>query len=378
MKPNSAIYLDYNATTPIAPEVMNEMLPYYLTAYGNASSADHIYGWQAKEAVEEARTQLASNLGAHAKEMLFTAGATESINMALRGIVANKVGKKHIITVSTEHSAVIDTCKALEEDGDVSVTYLSVDRNGLIDLTELEEAIIPSTVLVSIMWVNNETGVIQPIPEIASICAARGILFMSDATQAIGKTKINLAEIKIDIIVGSAHKIYGPKGVGFIYLRKPLIDSLMPIITGGGQEMRKRAGTTNVPSIIGLASSVRLAMDNFDLDRKHIAECRDRFEHELTRIDSIHVNGSVEDRLYNTSNLMFKGKDSELLMQQLGSKLAASRGSACSSGGVKASHVLSAMGLTTEEANASIRFSFGRYTTQEEVSFAVAQIMEIL
>ena len=378
MKPNSAIYLDYNATTPVAPEVMNEMLPYYLTAYGNASSADHIYGWQAKEAVEEARAQLAGNLGAHTKEILFTAGATESINIALRGIVANKVGKKHIITVSTEHSAVIDTCKALEEEGDVSVTYLSVNRDGLIDLVGLEQSITPSTMLVSIMWVNNETGVIQPISEIASICSAHGILFMSDATQAIGKVKINLEETKIDIIVGSAHKIYGPKGVGFIFLRKPLVERLLPIITGGGQEMGKRAGTTNVPSIIGLASSVRLAMENIDPERKHIAECRNRFEHELMKTSDVQINGSSEDRLYNTSNLMFKGMDSERIMQQIGSKLAASRGSACSSGGVKASHVLSAMGLSREEANASVRFSFGRYTTLEEVNRAVALILDIL
>lgn len=351
------------------------MLPLFLSNYGNASSNDHLLGWHAKETLENARKSLANDLGAENSEIIFTAGATESINMILQGLRIE--GKNHIITVKTEHNAVLDTCKMLENDG-FTVTYLGVDQNGLIDLKEFEEAITETTLLVTIMWVNNETGVIQPIDEIGAICRKRDVIFMSDTTQAIGKLKIDMASLPVDIILGSAHKIYGPKGVGFLALDKHLMDYLKPIIIGGGQEYRKRAGTINLPSIIGLSQAVNLAYVMLDEDSASIRRLRDMFESELAQKFDISVNGENQTRLYNTSNICFKGFDSERIMQSIGSKVAASRGSACSTGKIEPSHVLAAMGLSDDEAHASIRFSFGRYTTEDEVTKATDYLTSAL
>lgn len=370
---NPAIYLDYNATTPVAPEVVNEMLPHFLYAYGNASSSDHILGWQAQEAVAEARSSMAKAFNVGSNELIFTAGATEGINLALRGLIDNAEG--HIITLNSEHNAVLDTCIALEEEG-VKVDYLNVDSDGLIDLEELSQAITEQTSIVTVMMVNNETGVIQPIKEIAAICKEKGVLFMSDATQAIGKTIVDVKELDLDIIVGSAHKHYGPKGVGFLYINQEYGKKLSPIITGGGQEHKKRAGTTNVPGIVGMAKSIDLALELIVQDEKRIRELRDNFERTISGTIKVKINGQEAPRLFNTSNISFLGIDSERLMQSIGSRVAASRGSACSTGKIEPSHVLSAMDIPENDALSAIRFSFGRYTTNKEVEIAVKLIID--
>lgn len=370
---NPAIYLDYNATTPVAPEVVNEMLPHFLYAYGNASSGDHIMGWQAQEAVAAARLSMAKAFNVGSNEIIFTAGATESINLALRGLLDNING--HIITLNSEHNAVLDTCIDLEKEG-VRVDYLNVDRNGLINLEELSKAITEQTSIVTVMMVNNETGVIQPIKEIAAICKENGVLFMSDATQAIGKTIVDVNDLGLDIIVGSAHKHYGPKGIGFLYINQEYSKELNPIITGGGQEQKKRAGTTNVPGIVGMAKAIDLANELMVEDEKRIKELRDYFETTLSEVIEVKINGQDAPRLFNTSNISFIGIDSERLMQLIGGRVAASRGSACSTGKIEPSHVLSAMDISENDALSAIRFSFGRYTTNKEVGIAVSLIID--
>ena len=283
MNINPAIYLDYNATTPVAPEVVNEMLPHFLSAYGNPSSSDHIMGWQAQEAIEGARVSMARHLAVKSEEIIFTAGATEAINLAIRGLQSfNTKEANHIITLKSEHNAVLDTCVALEQTG-TRVSYLGVDKNGIINLNELSDAFTDQTLLVSVMMVNNETGVIQPIKEIAALCKAKGVIFMSDATQAIGKMPVNTDELGIDIMVGSAHKLYGPKGVGFLYINNAYAKKLQPIITGGGQEQKKRAGTINVPGIIGMAKALDLGIELLDEDKPRIEALRDYFEEKLSR-----------------------------------------------------------------------------------------------
>jgi len=371
-----AIYLDYNATTPVAPEVMKEMLPYFLSVYGNPSSNDHIMGWQAKEAVEVARESLAAALKVNSDEIIFTAGATESINLILRSLLLAKSDESmNIITLKSEHNAVLDTCADLEKAG-IEVCYLNVDKNGLVDLQALEDKINQHTKMVAIMMVNNETGVIQPMAEIAAICQRKKVLLMSDATQAIGKIAVCPQEIGIDIIVGSAHKFYGPKGVGFLYAKKEVRQTLVPIITGGGQERKKRAGTLNVPSIVGMGKAITLASELMTEDLARIEKRRNDFEKKLHEMLSIQVIGADAPRLYNTSNIIFHGIDSEQLMSAIGSHVAASRGSACSTGKIEPSHVLSAMGITETDALSAIRFSFGRYTTKHEVDAASQLITE--
>ena len=373
MNINPAIYLDYNATTPVAPEVVNEMLPYFLTAYGNPSSGDHILGWQAQEVIDNARRSMANLLHIDSDGLIFTAGATEAINMVLRGLKIE--GKNHIITLKTEHNAVLDTCIALEKTG-TKVSFLGVDKDGVVDLDELANSISKETSLVSIMMVNNETGVMQPMREIATLCKSNGVLFMSDATQAIGKTPVNAEDLGLDIIVGSAHKHYGPKGVGFLSIKDSLSRKLQPIITGGGQEHSKRAGTINVPAIIGMARALALAIELYDEDREKIEALRNYFEEKLRVALEITIVAKNAARLYNTSNLCFKNVDSQQIMLAIGAKVAASRGSACSTGKIEPSHVLTAMGISEEDALSAIRFSFGRYTTQHEVDVAIEHIIE--
>lgn len=373
---NPAIYLDYNATTPVAPEVVNEMLPHFLSAYGNPSSSAHIMGWQAQEAIEGARAIMAGSLHVKSEDIIFTAGATEAINLAIRGLQSyNNNGLNHIITLKSEHNAVLDTCLALEKNS-ARVSYLGVDKNGIINLEELADAFTDQTSMVSVMMVNNETGVIQPIKEIAALCKTKGVIFMSDATQAIGKMPVNAEALGIDIMAGSAHKLYGPKGVGFLYISNELTKELQPIITGGGQEKKKRAGTINVPGIVGMARALDLANELIDEDKTRIEALRNSFEEKLSRSLEISIMAKNAARLYNTSNICLKNTDSEKVMQAIGSRVAASRGSACSSGKIEPSHVLSAMGMADEEALSAIRFSFGRYTTQHEVDVAIDLIIE--
>jgi cysteine desulfurase len=368
---NPAIYLDYNATTPVAPEVVNEMLPYLLSAYGNSSSSDHIFGWQAQEAVDEARKIMADSLNIAAQGIIFTAGATEAINMVLRGL---DLQGSHIITLQSEHNAVLDTCADLEKSG-TEVTYLGVDENGVVNLGELADAITENTALITMMMVNNETGVFQPIKEIGTICRTREILFMSDATQAIGKIPFNADDLSLDVLVGSAHKFYGPKGVGFLSMKGDRLQDLQAIITGGGQEQKKRAGTINVPGIVGMAKALALADQLMNADMLRIEGLRNYFEEKLSEALEIIVAAKYSARMYNCSNLCFKNADSQNIMLAIGSKLAASRGSACSTDKIEPSHVLTAMGISEIDALSSIRFSLGRYSTRQEIDAALELII---
>jgi cysteine desulfurase len=368
---NPAIYLDYNATTPVAPEVVNEMLPYFLSAYGNPSSSDHILGWQAQEAIDQAREMMAKSLHIKAQSIIFTAGATEAINMVLRGL---DLRDRHIITMQSEHNAVLDTCADMEKSG-TEVSYLGVDKNGIIILNELVDVIKENTALITVMMANNETGVIQPIKEIATICKSKGIVFMSDATQAIGKIPINADELGLDVFVGSAHKFYGPKGVGFLCFKGEHKQELQPIITGGGQEQKKRAGTINVPGIVGMAKALAIADEFMTEDKIRIEGLRDYFEEKLNKSLEITVAAKNSARMYNCSNLSFKNVDSQNIMLAIGAKVAASRGSACSTGKIEPSHVLTAMGISEADALSAIRFSFGRYTTRQEVDIALELII---
>lgn len=374
MKIPTTIYLDYNATTPVAPEVVNEMLPYFLSLYGNPSSNDHIFGWQAAGAVDDVRDEIAKELHFNSNELIFTAGATEAINLVLRNFSGPG---NHIITVETEHNAVLDTCADLVVNG-TRITYLSVNEHGLINLDELKKGLETGTSLVCIMMVNNETGVMQPMTAISALCKKYQVPFMSDATQAIGKIPVQADQIGIDILVGSAHKFYGPKGVGFLAANNTVLKNLKPIITGGGQEMRKRAGTINVPAIVGMGKALSVGREMMAEDSKRIEQLRNKFENALKQKLGVTVNGGGAPRLFNTSNVSFYGIDSQRLMQAIGSKVAASRGSACSSVKITPSHVLMAMQLTNEMAHSAVRFSFGRYTTEQEVDTAIKLIVDAI
>jgi cysteine desulfurase len=366
------IYLDYNATTPVDEAVLNAMLPYFNEKFGNASSANHSFGWAAQAAVENAREQLAALIDAEPQEIIFTSGATESINMALKGVahVYREKGN-HIITATTEHKAVLDCCKSLEKQ-QLNITYLPVDSNGIIDLQELEKSITSKTILICVMLANNETGVIQPIEAIAEIAKRHQIILMSDATQAIGKISVNVNTLGIDIMPVSAHKFYGPKGTGALFIRrkKPRV-VLQALIEGGGHEKNLRSGTLNVPGIVGLGKAASLANS---IDAEKTAILRNELESSLLQINGASVNGHKLHRLPNTANICFKHVKSEYLIKQFADKLAVATGSACSSALPEPSHVLLAMGLSTDDAYASIRFSLGKYTNAEEIQQSIAII----
>lgn len=352
------IYLDNNATTPVDKRVLDAMLPYFNELYGNASS-DHKFGIIANDAVKTARKQVSSLLGCDTNEIVFTSGATESINLAIKGIMhANKDRGKHIVTVSTEHSAVLDVCKFLEGEGN-EVTYLPVMSDGLIDLSELSNAIRDDTVLVSVMFVNNETGVIQPVKEIASIAHEKGAIFMTDATQAVGKIPINVRELGIDVLACSAHKFYGPKGIGILYYKNRGRHriKMTPLFHGGGHERGMRSGTLNVPLIAGMGKACEIAQKEMKNNEKHIRKLRDFFEEEILKIEGVKINGNREQRLYNVSNVRFDGVDADAIIIGL-DEIMVSTGSACTSMVVEPSHVLISMGLEKRSRN-SIRFSFG-------------------
>lgn len=368
------IYLDNNATTPLDPRVLDAMMPYLTNMYGNAASRNHAFGWQAEEAVDYAREQIASLINCTPKEIIFTSGATESDNLAIKGVYEMYASKgNHIITVTTEHKAVLDTCKHIEKIGG-KVTYLKVDEKGLINLKELEEAITDKTILISVMYANNEIGVIQPIREISAIAKKHGILFFTDATQAVGKIPVDVVADGIDLMAFSGHKMYGPKGVGALYVRRknPRV-KVTSQMDGGGHERGMRSGTLNVPGIVGLGKAAELAKQDMEADTQRIAAMRDRLERELLTIEESYVNGSTEHRLPHVSNISFKYVEGEGLMMGV-KDLAVSSGSACTSASLEPSYVLKALGLSDDLAHSSLRFGLSRFTTDEEIDFAIDHV----
>ncbi len=359
------------------PRVLDKMLPYFLEKFGNAASRTHAYGWEADEAVTEARERAASLIGAHTREIIFTSGATESVNLALKGIFENLHHQgNHIITVQTEHKAVLDTCYNLEQKG-AHVTYLPVQANGQINISDLEAAITSQTILIAIMYANNETGVIQPMREIGKIAAQHNILFFTDATQAVGKIPVDVNETGIDLIAFSAHKLYGPKGVGALYVRKNKGIALKAQTDGGGHERNMRSGTLNVPGIVGFGLACQLAEKNLDREYHRLLGLRDSLENNLTDLD-IQVNGKHGPRLPHCTNITFPGISGERLMLEASSQLAFSQSSACTSATIQPSHVLKAMRIPDELIQNSFRFSVGRFTTEEEINQSVSVISKIV
>ena len=372
---NNLIYFDNNATTKVDKEVIETIIPFFDQNYGNAASKLHAFGWVAQASVETATKQIAHLINCEESEIIFTSGATESINLALKGIFeAYKSKGNHIITCKTEHKAVLDTCLYLEGQG-AEITYLDVDKEGLIDPEELKDAIKPTTILVSIMAANNETGVIQPIEKIAEICNDKDVLFFCDATQFVGKERCDVAELGIHCMAFSAHKMYGPKGIGALYVRRknPRVN-LIEQINGGGHQNGKRSGTLNVPLIAGFGKAAELFEQNFWDIGSHVSKIKNYFEHQLLDIEGLRINGSTKHRLYNTSNLTFPQTKK---ITSLLNKFAFSSGSACASSNPEPSHVLTAMGLSEEEIKNSFRFSFGKNNTLDEVKLLVEEIKKL-
>ena len=367
------IYFDNNATTPIDKRVLDAMLPFLTENFANASSTHH-FGISANEAIKNARVQVADLIGAEENEIIFTSGSTEAINLAIKGIAENYSAKgKHIVTVSTEHSAVLDTCRNLETKG-YEVTYLPVNSDGLIDLTELKNSLRADTILVCVMYVNNETGVIQPIKEIAEFTHEAGALFMTDATQAIGKISVDVDAFGIDLLCMSGHKLYAPKGVGALYVRQRMNRvKLSAFIHGGGHEKGLRSGTLNVPSIVALGKACEISQQEMKQDAERISALRNELENELLKFSGAFVNGNTEKRIYNVSNICFPTVDANVLIGRM-KNVAVSNGSACTAAVVEPSHVLQAMGLSDDDAFASIRFSLGRFNTREEIKI-VSEIL---
>jgi cysteine desulfurase len=353
------------------PRVLDAMVPYFTQKFGNAASRNHAFGWVAEEAVDYAREQVAKIIGATEKEIIFTSGATEADNLAIKGVFEMYQEKgNHIITAVTEHKAVLDTCKHIEKLGG-KVTYLSVKEDGLIDLNELEAAMTKETILVSIMYGNNEIGVIQPVKEIAAIAHKHGALFMTDATQAVGKIPVDVNADGIDLLAFSAHKIYGPKGVGALYVRRkgPRV-KVTAQMDGGGHERGMRSGTLNVPGIVGFGKACELCIQEMESEAKRLSAMRDRLQTALTVLEESYVNGNVEHRLPHVANISFKYVEGEGLMMAM-KDLAVSSGSACTSASLEPSYVLKSLGLSDDLAHSSIRFGLGRFTTDEEVDYAV-------
>jgi cysteine desulfurase len=380
---NNIIYLDNNATTPLDKAVLDAMMPYLTHEFANAASTHH-FGVNAYEAVKKARQQVANLIQADSTEIVFTSGSTEAINLALKGL-AEGLGKekKHIVTAATEHSAILDTCRYLQTKG-FEVTYLPVQPNGLINLKDIKAALRDDTLLVSIMYANNETGVIQPIKQISDLAHEVGALFMTDGTQAIGKIPVNVDELGIDLMPISGHKFYGPKGIGALYVRQRQNKVKLPaLIHGGGHERGFRSGTLNVPGIVGLGAACSIAQKEMAKNAEKIRDLRDYLETELLKIEGTSVNGDKVKRLYNTSNILFKGADSDAIIMGLSNPdddvlIAVSNGSACTSTSIDPSHVLTAMGLNETEAFSSIRFSLGKRNTEKEINTALAAIKQVV
>lgn len=373
MPKDKIIYLDYNATTKTDPRVLEAMLPYFTEVYANANSS-HIEGLSVKDAVENAAWQIADLIGAQENEIIFTSGATEAINLAIKGQAHSS--KKKIITFETEHKAVLDTCEYMETQG-FHVDYLDVESDGSINIENLKNSVNEETLLVIVMMSNNETGTLHDIKAISEITHSHGAFLLCDTTQTIGKTDINAEDLGIDMLTISAHKFYGPKGIGAMYVSHKSKIKLTGQIHGGGQQRNLRSGTLNVPGIIGLGKACEIAKSEMQNDETRISQLRDYLETELLKIDGTFVNGSVKNRIYNTTNICFRGVWSEQLIIALGN-ISVSSGSACSSVTSKPSHVLKALGLSDEDALSSIRFSLGRFTTSEEIDFAIRKVTELL
>jgi len=371
------IYLDNNATTPMDPRVLDSMIPYFTEKFGNAASRNHPFGWVAEEAVDYAREQVARLIGANEKEIIFTSGATEADNLAIKGVYEMYAQKgNHIITVVTEHKAVLDTCHHLEKMG-AQITYLKVDAEGLIDLAELENAITVKTILVAIMYANNEVGVIQDVRKISEICHRKGTLFFTDATQAVGKIPVDVNADGIDLMAFSAHKMYGPKGVGALYVRRknPRV-KVTAQMDGGGHERGMRSGTLNVPGIVGFGKACELCMHDMESDTKRISTMRDRLENALSQLEESYVNGSKQHRLPHVSNISFKYVEGEGLMMGFNKNIALSSGSACTSASLEPSYVLKALGLGDDLAHSSLRFGLGRFTTDEQIDYTIKAVSD--
>ncbi|RXK83955.1 IscS subfamily cysteine desulfurase [Filimonas effusa] len=373
------VYLDHNATTPMDPRVLEAMMPYFTVHFGNAASRQHPFGWEAEEAVEYAREQIAKLLGSESKEIIFTSGATEAVNLAIKGVFEMYAGKgNHIVTVATEHKAVLDTCRHLEKLG-AEITYLPVSPEGFIDLEQLEAAIKPSTILVAVMYANNETGVVQPISEISAIARKHGVLFFTDATQAVGKIRVNVNDDGIDILAFSGHKIYGPKGVGALFVRRknPRV-KLTAQIDGGGHERGMRSGTLNVPGIVGLGQACEICRLEMDAESKKNKALRDKLETALLAIEETQLNGSVTQRLPHTANISFNYTEGDGLLMGINKNIAVSSGSACTSASLEPSYVLKALGVNDDLAHSSLRFAIGRFTTEEEINYVVEQVTQVV
>src|SRR5436309_13669214 len=373
------IYMDNHATTPLDPRVLEAMMPYFTETFGNAASRSHGYGWEAEKAAETGREQIARLINAKAKEIIFTSGATESDNLAIKGVVEFYKDKgNHVITGAIEHKAVLDTCKALERKGLATVTYLPVDRYGLVDPDDVRKAITDKTLLVSIMFANNEIGTINPIGEIGKVTREKGVLFHTDATQGVGKLPLDVEAMNIDLLSMSAHKMYGPKGIGALYVRAkgPRV-RLTPVIDGGGQERGFRSGTLNVPGIVGFGKACELCQHLWPEESVRLRDLRQRLSTGLTeRLEDIYLNGHPEQRLPGNLNLSFAAVQGESLLMSLKDIVALSSGSACSSGSTEPSYVLRAIGVDDTLASASIRFGLGRCTTQEEIDIVIQAVVE--
>ncbi|HHH8184137.1 TPA: IscS subfamily cysteine desulfurase [Neisseria meningitidis] len=373
MTVKTPVYLDYAATTPVDKRVAEKMIPYLTETFGNPASNSHAFGWEAEEAVEKARADIAALINADPKEIVFTSGATESDNLAIKG-AANfyKTKGKHLITVKTEHKAVLDTMRELERQG-FEVTYLGVQENGLIDLEELKAAIRDDTILISVMWANNEIGVVQDIPAIGEICRERKIVFHVDAAQACGKVPVDVEAAKIDLLSMSAHKVYGPKGIGALYVRRKPRVRLEAQMHGGGHERGFRSGTLPTHQIVGMGEAFRIAKEELEQDMAHYRKLRDIFLKGIEGIEEVYVNGDLEHRAPNNLNISFNFVEGESLIMAV-KELAVSSGSACTSASLEPSYVLRALGRNDELAHSSLRITFGRMTTEEEVQFAAELI----
>ena len=373
--PKPPIYLDYSATTPVDPRVAQKMIPYLTEMFGNPASRSHAFGWDADKAVEKAREQVAALVNADSKEIVWTSGATESNNLALKGMAHfYKARGKHLITVKTEHKAIIDTCRELEREG-FEVTYLDTREDGLLDLEVFKQALRPDTILASVMFVNNEIGVIQPIAELGQLCRDNGTLFHVDAAQATGKVEIDLARLKVDLMSFSAHKTYGPKGIGALYVRRKPRVRLEAQMHGGGHERGMRSGTLATHQIVGMGEAYRIAAEEMSTENDRIRLLRDRLLAGFSEMEEVYVNGDMAQRVPHNLNISFNYVEGESLLMAI-KEIAVSSGSACTSASLEPSYVLRALGRNDELAHSSIRFSLGRFTTVEEVDFAIKLISE--
>jgi len=369
------IYLDHNATTPCDPRVVEAMIPYFTNNFGNAASRNHPFGWQAEEAVDYAREQVAKLIGADPKEIIFTSGATEGDNLAIKGVFEMYASKgNHIITCNIEHKAVLDTCKHIEKEGG-EVTYLKVKDNGLIDLAELEAAIKPTTILIAIMYANNEIGTIMPMKEISAIAKKHGVLVFTDAVQAVGKIPVDVNKDGIDLMAFTAHKMYGPKGVGALYVRRknPRV-KVTAQIDGGGHERGMRSGTLNVPGIVGFGKACEICLNEMTEETARISRLRDKLQNELLKIEESYLNGDKEHKLPHVTNISFKYVEGEGLMMGFNKNIAVSSGSACTSASLEPSYVLKALGLGDDLAHSSLRFGLGRFTTEDQIDYTIEQV----